>query len=112
MQGAILNELLSTMDAKMFNLAVQLLLFGAIGFWLKDMNSRIVNYYKLKMSDFGRGTKVLILGHEGFISRIGFNEVEITIDVDKTLFIPVNKFISTDKIIVAKQVHQKIRDEK
>jgi len=111
MQGQLLNELLNTVDSKMFTLVVQLLALGAVGMWIKDMNSRIFNYYKLKMSDFGRGTKVEILGNEGYINRIGFNEVEIIIDEEKTLLIPVDKFIKTEKTIIAKQIRKKVMEE-
>lgn len=107
MQGQLLNELLSTMDSKMFNLVLQLIIVGAIFMWIKDMNGRVVNYIKLKMSDFGRGTKVKIGSETGYINRISFNEVEIVIDEDQTMFVPVEKFMNSTKIIVAKRIQSK-----
>ena len=105
MQGELLAELLSTVNNQIFTLVLQLIITGAVFMWIKDMNSRIVNYVKLKMSDFGRGTQVVIDGKTGYINRISFNEVEIIIDEDQTLFIPVERFIGTPKIIVAKRIH-------
>lgn len=100
MQSELLNELLNVIDSKIFTLTLQLIIVGAVFMWIKNLNGQIVDYYRLKMSDLGRGTKVEILGYEGFISRIGFNEVEITLDGDKTLLIPVDKFMQAPKVIV------------
>ena len=100
MQGELLNDLLNTVDSKMFTLVLQLIVVGAIFMWIKDMNSRIVDYVKLRMSEFGRGTKVKVGGYEGHIARIGFNEVEIILNEDETLLMPVQKFSQSTKVIV------------
>jgi len=100
MQSELLNELLSTMDSKIFGLVLQLIVVGAIFMWIKDMNTRVVDYMKLKMSDFGRGTKVKLDGYEGYIHSIGFNEVEIIIDENSTLLIPVERFMKASKVII------------
>ena len=100
MQSELLNELLSTMDSKIFGLVLQLIVVGAIFMWIKDVSGRVMNYYKLKMSDFGRGTKVKLEGYEGFIHHIGFNEVEIVIDAESTLLMPVERFMKASKVIM------------
>lgn len=100
MQGELLNDLLNTVDSKMFTLVLQLIVVGALFMWIKDMNGRIVDYVKLRMSEFGRGTKVKVDGYEGHIARIGFNEVEIIVNEDETLLMPVKRFSMATKIIV------------
>lgn len=100
MQSDLLNELLNTVDSKIFTLVLQLIVVGAIFMWIKDMNTRVVNYLKLRMSEFGRGTKIRIEGHEGFVRHVGFNEVEIAIDEEQTLLIPVERFMKSSKVIV------------
>lgn len=99
-QSALINELLGTMDAKIFSLVLQLILVGAVVMWIKDVTSRVVNYYKLKMSDFGRGTNIKVEGFLGQIHRIGFSEVEIILDEGDTLLIPVERFVKATKTIL------------
>ena len=111
MQGELLTELLNTVNNQIFTLVLQLIVTGAIFMWIKDMNGRIVNFIRLKMSDFGRGTQVIIDGQTGYINRISFNEVEIIVDEDQTMFIPVERFIKSTKIIIAKRIHAN-RDSK
>jgi len=99
MPSQMINELLGTVDAKIFSLVLQLIVVGAVIMFIKDFTGRIVNYCKLKMSDFSRGIKIKIEGQEGYVRHIGFNEVEIEIDENRTMFIPVDKFIKSSKII-------------
>jgi len=100
MESQLIGDLVSTIDLKIFNIVLQLIIVGAILLWIKDLNGRVVNFLKLKMSDFGRGTKVMIDGQEGYIHHIGFNEVEVTIDEYSTLLVPVERFIKANKIII------------
>ena len=104
MQSQIITSLLDTVDAKIFQLVLQLIVVGAVILYIKDLNSRIMNFYKLKMSDFGRGTSIKIDGFEGYINHVGFNEVEIQIDNSHIMLIPVNRFITSTKIISMKRV--------
>lgn len=99
MPSQLVNELLATMDTKIFQLVLQLIIVGAIIMYIKDLNGRVANYYKLKMSDFGRGTKVKIDGKEGTISAVRFSEVEITLDEEHIMLVPVAKFVDSIKII-------------
>lgn len=99
MQSTIINGLLETMDAKIFQLVTQLVLGGAIILYLKDLSVRIMNYYKLRMSDFSRGVKIRIDGCEGQINHIGFNEVEILLDDEYIMLVPADKFMKSIKII-------------
>ena len=100
MQSQLIQELFSAFDSKIFNMAVQVIIIGAIGFYIKELSSRIVNFLKLRMSDLGRGTRITVLGETGKIERIGFSEVEVHLRGPEKLFlIPVDKFISSAKII-------------
>jgi len=99
-QSQLMNELLSTMDMKIFSLVLQLIVVGATVMWIKDVTGKIVNYFKLKMSDFGRGTHIKVEGYEGQIHKIGFVEVEIALAEEDTLLIPVERFVKTTKVIL------------
>ena len=99
MPSQLVNELLNTMDSKIFSLVLQLILTGSVIMFVKDITSRIVNYYKLKSSDFSRGVYIVIDGKEGQISHIGFNEVEIILKDDYLMLVPVEKFMNSTKII-------------
>ena len=107
MPSQLVNELLATMDTKIFQLVLQLIVVGAVIMYIKDLNGRIANFYKLKMSDFGRGTKVKIDGQEGMITAIRFTEVEIALDEDHIMLVPVNRFISSTKVIQI--VHKRVK---
>ena len=107
MESALVNDLFGAIDTKIFQIVLQLIIIGAILMWIKDINGRIVNFYKLKMSDFGRGTKVRIDGYEGFIHEVRFNEVEINIDRNTTLLVPVERFIKANKIIITSEIEKK-----
>ena len=99
MPSQLVNELLSTMDSKIFSLVLQLILTGSIIMFIKDITGRIVNFYKLRSSDFSRGVYIQIDGKEGQISHIGFNEVEIVLEDDYLMLVPVEKFMKSTKII-------------
>lgn len=99
MQSILMNELFNSFDSKIFNMAVQVVVMAAIGLYLKEISSRIVDFMKLKMSDLGRGTRIEILGKSGHIESISFKEVEINLGDDKLLLIPVEKFVKSEKII-------------
>lgn len=101
MQSELLGALLDTMDSKIFTLVLQLIVVGAIFMWIKDLSGRVMNFFKLRMGNFGRGTPIKIGGFEGRIHQIGFSEVEIHLDDDETLLMPVEKFMTSSKVIVA-----------
>lgn len=99
MESKIVLDLLEAIDSKIFQLVLQLIIVGAIIIYIKDFNSRVVNYYKLKMSDLGRGTKIIFDRTAGYINKISFNEVEIETEDGGLMLIPVDKFIKSSKII-------------
>ena len=99
MESLVLGDLLEGVDTKIFQIVIHMILVGAVFLWVKDMSSRVMNYFKLKMSDFGRGTKVIVDGHEGYIHHVGFSEVEITIDEHSTLLMPLERFMKASKVI-------------
>jgi len=100
MQSELIQELLNIMNTKLLGLLLQLLLLGAILMYIKDISSKMLDYIKVKFSDFGRGTKIEINGRVGYIMGIGFNEVEIEIDEHTTMIIPVSNFVNSNKIII------------
>lgn len=99
MPSQLVNELLSTMDAKIFSLVLQLIVVGSIIMFIKDLTGRIVNFYKLKTSDFGRGVNIVMDGREGQITHISFNEVEIALEDDYIMLVPVDRFMKSTKIV-------------
>jgi len=109
MQGELLNALLDTMDSKIFTLVLQLIVVGAVFMFIKDLSGRVVNYLKLKMSEFGRGTKIRIEGVEGSLRHIGFNEVEITLSEEETLLIPVTRFMNASKVIIVQGPGRRVK---
>ena len=101
MYSELINELLSNFDTKLLKLAINLVLVGAVGMGIKDVTAKFYQYLALKLSDFGRGTRLDVGGKTGQIQRIGFTEVEIQLDDDSgTFLIPVSKFAKSDKIIL------------
>ena len=110
MQSQLITDLMSVVNANIFELVIQMLVIGAILLWIKDMTGRIVTYYNLRMSNFGRGTKIIVEGHEGFIYHVGFSQVEINLDdpdTNSTLLMPSDRFAKASKIIVVNNVVKK-----
>lgn len=99
MQSELIKELFETINTKLLTLIFQMMLSGVILLWVKDIVIKTINYIKVKFSDFGRGTKLEINGKVGYLLHVGFNEVEMEIDKDTTMFIPVEKFVCSTKII-------------
>ena len=103
MGGQLVTDLMSVVNANIFELVIQMLVIGAVLLWIKQITGKIVTYYSLKMSNFGRGTKIKIDGYEGYIHNIGFSEVEIVIDGECTLLMPVDRFAKASKVIVVNE---------
>ena len=99
MPSQLVNELLSTMDSKIFELVLQLIIVGAVIMYIKDLSNRVVNYYKLRTSNFSRGVSIIIDGKQGQINHIGFSEVEIILPDEYIMLIPVDRFMKSTKII-------------
>lgn len=102
MQSEFVQELMRSMNAQLLSLIVQLVVSGLVLMSIKDFSFKVLNFMKLKYSDFGRGTEIEIVGKNGYIMHVGFNEVEIYLDEDQTLFMPVENFIKANKIIIRK----------
>lgn len=102
MQSEFIQELMQSLNAHLLGLIVQLVVSGLVLMSIKDFSLKILNYMKLRYSDFGRGTEIDVAGINGYIMDIGFNEVEIYIDEDRTMFMPVGNFIKANKVIVRK----------
>ena len=103
MQSALIEELFKAFDSKLFNMAVQIVLVTAVGLYIREMSTRVVNFLKLKMSDMGRGTEIEFQGKKGQIETIGFREVEIHLEAGGYLLVPVDKFVVTPKVIYLKR---------
>ena len=104
MESQLITDLMGVVNANIFELVVQMLVIGTILLWLKEMTGRIVTYYNLRLSNFGRGTKIQVEGYEGFIYNVGFSEVEITLDNNSTLLMPSDRFAKASKVIVVDSV--------
>lgn len=99
MQSALIEELLNIMNMKLFGIVLQLIIVGAILMWLKDFTGKILDFFKIKFSDFGRGTRLEICGKVGKIRKVGFSEVELEV-TEGDMIIPVNKFAKEVKVIL------------
>jgi len=80
---------------KILYLFFKLATVGFVILYTKDFATRMVNYVKVKWSDFGRGTKVEVDSHIGHIEHINWltSEIEISIKTGTTMFIPIDKFL-------------------
>ena len=111
------------MDKKQIQDIIQLLVdkatiflvYGMTLLYMKDLVSRLVDYTKIKFSDFRVGTRVKILGETGWITRVGLTEVEIKIDNEEDhmyLKVPIHSFVSSAKIIIRSDGSKKLGDKK
>lgn len=111
------------MDKKQIHEIIQLLMdkatvflaYGVVLLYMKDLVSRIVDWTKLKFSDFRVGTRIRIKGETGWITRVGLTEVEIKIDdPDDHLYfkIPIHTFVASPKVIVRSDGFRKLGDKK
>jgi len=107
MQTEFINELTKSINAQLLGLIFQLVFSGLVLMSIKDFSLKILDYIKLRFSDFGRGTEIIINKNSGYIMNIGFNEVEIYLNEDSTLFMPLANFIKSDKIIVRRVRYNK-----
>lgn len=103
MQSEFIQELTRSLNAQLLSLIVQLVISGLVLMSIKDFTLKVLNFLKLRYSDFGRGTEIDVFGHNGYIMSIGFNEVEIYINEDRSLFIPVANFIKANKVIIRRK---------
>lgn len=99
MEGLLLNELQEMLNSKLVSSLIYVVVVGVVALQLKDIIKTVFDYFKLKMSDFGRGTKIKIDGYEGYIERIRLREVEIRVG-NSTLLVPIDRFIKISKVIV------------
>ena len=99
MEGMLLNELMDIMNTKLLQIVIWGVISGIAILQVKDIVNMIFNYFKLKMSDFGRGSKIKIDGYEGYIQRVRLKEVEILVDNNTLLLVPVDRFIKLSKVI-------------
>mgnify|MGYP001552069057 CR=1 FL=1 len=97
-----LEQLINNFSADIFSIMFHIVITGAVVFYLKDLATRIVNYFKIKFSDFGRGTKVEFNGKVGYITKVGFSSIEIRIDDESIMIVPLARFLSLSKIIYTK----------
>jgi len=102
MQSELVNELLQSLNAHLLTLVFQFVIVGLVLLSVKDFSAKILSFIQVKWSDLGRGTRVEIGGKIGDIERIGFSEIEIKLDKDKTLLIPTSNFIKANKVIITR----------
>jgi len=100
-QSELLKELIESLDSRLFTLVFQFVIVGVFIMYLKDWMTKILDFIKVKWSDFGRGTKVEIDGHVGHIKHIDMmkSEIEIKIDAETIMIVPISRFLKNTKII-------------
>jgi hypothetical protein len=67
--------------------------------YLKDSVTSLSNYLKLRFSLWGLNTKLLIEGKVGYIKAIKFKEVEVRINSEQTMYVPIDKFLKMTKVV-------------
>jgi hypothetical protein len=72
-----------------------LILFNAF----KSFSLSILTYIKLRFSLWGLNTKLKVNGHVGYIKQITFREIIIYVDSNQTIYIPIEKFLNSEKIV-------------
>lgn len=97
-----LEQLLSNMSVQVFSMTIQVVLTAAGALYIKDLATRLINFLKMKFSDFGRGTKVEFAGKIGYITKVTFGQVEISIDDESIMIVPISRFLTQPKIIYTK----------
>lgn len=100
MQSQFVEELLKSFNTQLLGMIAQLVISGLVLMSIKDFSLRVLDYLKLRYSDLGKGTEIVINGQAGNITKVGFNEVEIYLDEDRTLFMPLPNFIKSNKIVI------------
>ena len=100
MYSELINQLTGNFDDKLLRLALHIILVGAVGMGIKDLTTKVYQFISLKLSDFGRGTRIEVGGKTGQIIKIGFSEVEIELDDGGTFLIPVSSFSKSNKTIL------------
>ena len=98
----LLAQLFNQVDGRIFILTLQIIATGAVAMYLKDLSSRLINFLKMKFSDFGRGTKVGFNGEVGYITQITFSHVEIRLSSERLFVVPISRFLAAPKIIYTK----------
>ncbi len=106
-----LEQIIASMSIKILSVVIQVLMTAAVALYLKDLAARLINYLKMKFSDFGRGTKVEFGGKVGYITKVTFGEVEIRIDDESLMIVPIAKFLTQPKIIHTRIPDHDARDD-
>lgn len=100
MESQFIQELLKSLNTQLLAMIVQLVVVGLVLMSVKDFSMKLLDYINLRFSDLGKGTEIIIGGQEGNITKIGFSEVEIYLDEDRTLYMPLKNFMKSNKIVI------------
>jgi hypothetical protein len=66
---------------------------------MKSGVTGLINYLKLRASFWGLNTKMSINGKIAYIKHISFNEVEFFVNDKETMYVPVEVFLKSVKIV-------------
>ena len=100
MEKELLHNLINGLSAQLVWSLFQVVAISFIFLAIKDFASKLLVYLKLKFSDLGRGTKIEIDNYVGYISNLGFTEIEIEVDSHTTMIVPIKRFLNVSKIIM------------
>lgn len=99
MDKQFIQEAMKTVSPELTWLFGQALL-ALFGFYfMKSLATSILNWCILRGSLWGRNTKILIEGRVGYIRKICFKEVVIAINTNEEMYIPVEKFLKSTKVV-------------
>lgn len=66
---------------------------------MRNFVSSVSDYIRLRFSLWGLNTKLNIYGKVGYIKEITFKEVIIHISEKETMYVPIDRFFFTHKIV-------------
>ena len=93
----IIKDLINQYMSKLWLNFVVLVVTGFIMLLIKNFIENLVNYYKAKMSDLGRGAMIIWKNEIMMIKAIHFKNIE-AYDDKKVIFIPIKSWLQSDKI--------------
>lgn len=95
------NELITTIFAQygqqIWLTFIAFIVTGFVMIMLKNLVQDLVNYFRARMSDIGRGQRIYFNGEILVIDDIKFRSIEAH-DDQKTVLIPINKYMSDVRI--------------
>lgn len=95
----LIVEISKSLSSELAWLAFQALVIALVFSMCKDFVNSLGLYLKLRMSFWGLNTKIKYNGKVGYIREVNMREVIIHVSDSETLYVPIQKFLSTEKTV-------------